>query len=113
LQIASKSLDFNILAITETFEGIASNSRRELEKQLLLLNGVDADLELISRLEVHLEFCSENVRLAIEAGESSQRVLGDYVSKQKMQIVKETCAKTHGVSMHLCRLGYFIVTAFS
>jgi hypothetical protein len=33
--------------------------------------------------------------MAIEAGDP-QRVLGDYVSKQKMQTDKESCAKTHG-----------------
>jgi len=95
LQIASKNLDFNVLAIAETFDGLAANSQRELQKQESLLNGVDADLELISKVTVHVEFCSEAVRTAIEAGDP-QRVLGDYVSKQKMQTVKDSCAKTHG-----------------
>jgi len=95
LQIASKNLDFNVLAISETFDGLASNSQRELQRQESLLNGVDADLELISKVTVHVEFCSEAVRTAIEAGDP-QRVLGDYVSKQKMQTVKDSCAKTHG-----------------
>jgi len=95
LQIASKSLDYNILAVSESFDGVAVNARRELEKQASLLNGVDADLDLISQVAVHVEFCSEAVRMAIEAGDP-QRVLGDYVSKQKMQTVKDTCAKTHG-----------------
>ncbi|KAF9530274.1 hypothetical protein CPB83DRAFT_763691 [Crepidotus variabilis] len=94
LQIASKNLDFHVLAIAETFDGIASNAQRELEKQTTLLKGVDADLELISRVAVHVEFCSEAVRAAIEAGDP-QRLLGDYVSKQKMHQVKETCLKTH------------------
>ena len=95
LQIASKNLDFNVLAISETFDGIATNAQGELQKQEALLNGVDADLELISKVAVNVEFCSEAVRLAIEAGDP-QRVLGDYVSKQKMQTVKDSCAKTHG-----------------
>ena len=95
LQIASKSLDYNILAVSESFDGVAVNARRELEKQASLLSGVDADLDLISQVAVHVEFCSEAVRMAIEAGDP-QRVLGDYVSKQKMQTVKDTCAKTHG-----------------
>jgi autophagy-related protein 11 len=87
-------LDFKVLAISETFDGIAANTQRELEKQKSLLNGVDSDLELISKVAVHVEFFSEAVRMAIEAGDP-QRVL-DYVSKQKMQTVKESCAKTHG-----------------
>jgi autophagy-related protein 11 len=95
LQIASKNLDFNVLAIHETFDGLAVNAQRELQKQESLLNGVDADLELISKVAVHVEFCSEAVRTAIEAGDP-QRVLGDYVSKQKMQTVKDSCGKTHG-----------------
>lgn len=108
LQIASKSLDFNVLAICETFERVAENARRELEKQASLLSGVDADLELISRVAVHVEFCSEAVRMAIEAGDP-QRMLGDYVSKQKMQAVKDTCIKTHGefylmIGSFTCRL---------
>ena len=95
LRIASKNLDFNVLAISETFDGVAATAQRELRKQESLLNGVDADLELISKIAVHVEFCSEAVRMAIEAGEP-HRVLGDYVSKQKMQTVKESCSKTHG-----------------
>ena len=95
LQIASKHLDFNVLAISETFNGLAANAQRELQKQESLLNGVDADLDLISKVAVHVEFCSEAVRSAIEAGDP-QRVLGDYVSRQKMQTVKDSCAKAHG-----------------
>jgi autophagy-related protein 11 len=87
-----------VLAISETFDGIAANSQSELQKQESLLNGVDADLDMISKVAVHVEFCSEAVRMAIEAGDP-QRVLGDYVSKQKMQTVKDSCAKTHGASL--------------
>ena len=55
LQIASKNLDFNVLVISETFDGIATNSQSELRKQEALLNGVDADLELISKVAVNVE----------------------------------------------------------
>lgn len=95
IQIASTTLDFNVLTISETFEGIASNARRELEKQNSLLAGLDADLELISRVGVHVEFCSTAVRMAIEAGDP-HRVLGDYVSKHKMKQVADACVRTHG-----------------
>jgi autophagy-related protein 11 len=97
LQIASNNLDFHVLAISETFDNIAVNGRKELEKQASLLDGLDADLELISRVSVHVEFCSAAVRMAIEAGEP-HRVLADYVSKPKMKQVADTCAKTHGES---------------
>lgn len=95
IQIASTTLDFNVLTISETFEGIASNARRDLEKQKSLLAGLDADLELISRVGVHVEFCSTAVRMAIEAGDP-HRVLGDYVSKHKMKQVADACVRTHG-----------------
>ncbi|KIM47021.1 hypothetical protein M413DRAFT_267979 [Hebeloma cylindrosporum] len=94
LQIASTNLDFHVLAISETFDGIAGGARSELEKQASLLNGLETDLELISRVGVHVEFCSAAVRMAIEAGDP-QRVLGDYVSRQKMKNVADTCAHTH------------------
>jgi len=95
LQIASTNLGFHVLAISETFDGIASGARSELEKQASLLNGLETDLELISRVGVHVEFCSPAVRMAVEAGDP-QRVLGDYVSRQKMKNVADTCANTHG-----------------
>ena len=95
LQIASGSLDFHILAISDTFDGLAANGRRELEKQESLLDGLDADLELIARVSVHVEFCSAAVRMAIEGGDR-HRVLADYVSRPKMKQVADTCAKTHG-----------------
>ncbi|KAG6888139.1 hypothetical protein C0995_010352 [Termitomyces sp. Mi166 len=94
IQIASANLDHNVLAIKETFEGISANSRRELDKQAMLLAGVAADLDLISRVRIHSEFLSPAVRKAIEAGEKS-RTLGDYVSNAKMKQVADTCARTH------------------
>ena len=95
IRIASTTLDFNVLAISETFESIGLNARKQLEKQSSLLAGLDSDLELISRVGVHVEFCSAAVRMAIEAGDP-HRVLGDYVSKQKMKQVADACVKTHG-----------------
>jgi autophagy-related protein 11 len=95
LRIASNSLDLNVLAIVDAFEGIASGAQKELEKQELLLAGVDADLEIISRVRIHAEFMSPAVRKAMEAGEKA-RTLVDYVSNGKMRQVAETCARTHG-----------------
>lgn len=100
LQIASMNLDFHILRISETFDEFAVNARKELEKQASLLEGLDSDLDLLERVAVHVEFCSTAVRMAIEAGDP-QRVLADYVSKQKMRQVADTCARTHGVFRNL------------
>ncbi|PPQ78611.1 hypothetical protein CVT25_010575 [Psilocybe cyanescens] len=94
LQIASTSLDYHILQIYETFDAFAINARKELEKQWSLLEGLDADLDLLSRVGVHVEFCSTAVRMAIEAGDKP-RVLTDYVSKLKMRQVADGCTKSH------------------
>lgn len=95
IRIACGSLELNGLAIVDAFEGIAAGARRELEKQTVLLSGLEADLDLISRVKIHVEFMSPAVRKSIEAGEKS-RTLGDYVSNVKMKQVAETCARTHG-----------------
>ena len=103
IRIASSSLDFNVLAIVDTFDGMSVTSQRELERQTKLLSGVDADLELISRVQIHVEFMSNAVRKAIEGGER-HRTLGDYVSHVKMKQVAELCSRTHGQLYYLhCR----------
>jgi len=95
LRIATTSLDLNVLAIMDVFEGISQSVQKELEKQEILLAGVDADLEIISRIKIHTEFLSPATRKAVEAGDRA-RTLGDYVSNVKMKQVAETCARTHG-----------------
>jgi autophagy-related protein 11 len=95
LRIAFTSLDLNVLAIIDVFEGISQGAQSDLEKQETLLAGVDADLEIITRVKIHAEFMSPATRKAIEAGERA-RTLGDYVSNAKMKQVAETCARTHG-----------------
>jgi autophagy-related protein 11 len=95
VRIASSSLDLNVLAMSDAFEGIAGSARRELDKQATLLAGLEADLDIISRVKIHVEFMSPAVRKAIEAGEKP-RTLGDYVSNVKMKQVAETCARTNG-----------------
>ncbi|KAJ7923394.1 putative peripheral membrane protein [Mycena leptocephala] len=94
LRIASTSLDLHVLAIVDTFESVAAGSRRELEKQAALLTGLEADLDIISRVRIHTEFVSPAVRKAIESGDKP-RTLGDYVSNVKMKQVADTCARTH------------------
>ncbi|KAF4618429.1 hypothetical protein D9613_010150 [Agrocybe pediades] len=85
LQIASTNLDYHVLQLHETFDEFAVNARKELEKQASLLEGLEADLDLLTRVAIHVEFCSTAVRLAIEAGDP-HRVLADYVSKQRMRL---------------------------
>jgi autophagy-related protein 11 len=96
LRVASTSLDLHVLAIVDTFESVAAGSRRELEKQAALLTGLEADLDIISRVRIHTEFVSPAVRKAIESGDKP-RTLGDYVSNVKMKQVADTCARTHGL----------------
>ncbi|KAJ6562651.1 putative peripheral membrane protein [Mycena capillaripes] len=94
LRVATTSLDMHVLAIVDTFESVAAGSRRELEKQAALLAGLEADLDIISRVRIHTEFVSPAVRKAIESGDKP-RTLGDYVSNVKMKQVADTCARTH------------------
>ncbi|KAJ7064694.1 putative peripheral membrane protein [Mycena amicta] len=94
IQVALTSLEYNVLQIGDTFDGISAASRRELEKQGALLAGLDGDLTIISRVQIHVEFVSPTVRKAIEAGEKP-RTLSDYVSTVKMRSVANTCAETH------------------
>ncbi|KAJ7231272.1 putative peripheral membrane protein [Mycena haematopus] len=94
LRVASTSLDMHVLAVVDTFESVAVGSRRELEKQAALLAGLEADLDIISRVRIHTEFVSPAVRKAIESGDKP-RTLGDYVSNVRMKQVADTCARTH------------------
>lgn len=93
-KIAFGSLELNVLSITDAFDGIAAATSQDLERQAASLASVDADLELIGRVEVHIEFMSPGFRKAIENGER-RRTLGDYVSNVRMKQVAETCTRTH------------------
>jgi hypothetical protein len=110
-RIASSSLELNVLAISDVFDGIAVTARKDLERQTTLLAGLDADLEIISRVKIHIEFMSPAVRNAIENGERP-RTLGDYVSNVKMKQVAEACARTHGTCLYGRMLGVLSYVAF-
>ncbi|KDQ32041.1 hypothetical protein PLEOSDRAFT_172785 [Pleurotus ostreatus PC15] len=92
--IASNSLDLHVLNIVDVFEGVAVGARKELEKQATLLAGVEADLEIICRVRIHVDFLSPAARQAIQGGDRP-RTLGDYVSNTKMRQVADTCSRTH------------------
>ncbi|KAL4066994.1 hypothetical protein V8B97DRAFT_1874301 [Scleroderma yunnanense] len=94
ISISSGTLDLHVLAITDAFDSIVATATKDLDRQATLLAGVDADLDLIGRVEIHVEFMSPAVRKAIENGERP-RTLGDYVSNAKMKQVAEACARTH------------------
>ena len=107
LRISSGSLDLHVLALQDTFETVSSSAQRELEKQDVLLQGVEPDLQIVSRIPVHKEFVSPNVRRAMEIGEKG-RTLGDYVSQAKMRQVADTCRRTHGRSPWFASQGYVL-----
>ncbi|KAG8960562.1 oligomeric, coiled-coil, peripheral membrane protein [Tulasnella sp. 419] len=94
LRIASSNLDSHVLSLRDAFESFETIANRELEKQNEILTGHALDMDIISRVKVHTEFLSANVRRAVEAG-GKERHLGDYVSHHKMQMVAESCAKLH------------------
>lgn len=94
LRISSRTLDLNVLAISDVYDAFAASARQELEKQAMLLEGLELDLVIVSKVRIHSDFLSANVRRAVEAGEKA-RTLGDYVSNVKMRQVAEGCAKVH------------------
>ena len=58
--------------------------------------GLEANLDIINRVGIHVEFLSPAVRRTMETGEK-HRTLGDYVSNVKMKQVSETCARMHSL----------------
>jgi autophagy-related protein 11 len=91
----------HVLAIVNTFESVAASSHRQLEKQAALLSGLEADLNIKSRVRIHTEFVSPAVCKAIESGDKA-RMLGDYVSNVKMKQVADTCERTHSECFLIC-----------
>ncbi|KAG9313565.1 hypothetical protein JVU11DRAFT_5892 [Chiua virens] len=94
IRIACSSLDLNTLDITDVFDGIAVTASRDLARQASLLSFVDADLDIINRVDVHVEFMSPAMRKAIEGGERP-RVLGTYVARDRMKLVADGCSRIH------------------
>ncbi|THH11415.1 hypothetical protein EW145_g646 [Phellinidium pouzarii] len=92
LSIASRSLDLNILSLSEAFEPFAQSVGHALNKQALLLTTLDSDLAAVAAVRIHPEFLSAAARRAIESGDRA-RTLGDYVSNDKMRQVADVCAK--------------------
>lgn len=94
MRIACSSLDLNTLDITDVFDGIAVTASRDLSRQASLLAAVDADLDIINRVEVHVEFMSPTMRKVIEGGERP-RTLGMYVARDRMRVVADGCVRIH------------------
>ncbi|KAL5523199.1 ATG11 [Sanghuangporus sanghuang] len=92
LSIASRSLDLNILALSEAFDPFAQNAQQTLTKQRQLLAALDTDLVVISAVHIHPAFLGDKARKAAEAGEAT-RTLGSYVDRKKMSNVAEGCSK--------------------
>ena len=95
LRIASSVLDLHVLAIADVYDGVSVAAQREIDRQDSLLNGLDADLQIVARVHVHKEFMSAATRKAMELGERG-RTLGDYVSRVKMRQVADSCMRTLG-----------------
>lgn len=95
LRVAAANLDSHVLSLAEVFENFELVAMKELDRQAALLRNHNLDLEIISRIRVHHEFLSPNVRREVEAG-LKERMLVDYISGQKMKFVVDSCAKVHG-----------------
>ena len=95
LKIASNTLDLHVLAISDAFESVSLNAQPEINKQATLLNGISTDLDIIAQVEVHREFLSTALKIAIDAGEKP-RTLGNYVNRDKMVEVGKNCRRVHG-----------------
>ena len=100
IQVAAANLDSHILNISEIFENFEAIASKELDRQAALLRNHHLDLEIISKIRVHHEFLSPNVRRDVEAG-LKERMLVDYISSQKMTLVAESCSKIHGMAFAL------------
>ncbi|KZV76457.1 hypothetical protein PENSPDRAFT_741294 [Peniophora sp. CONT] len=94
LRIASGNLDKNVLDLSDVYDGVAAATFQELERQNALLAGIDADLNMIDRVDVHRQFLSATMQRAIDQGEKG-RTLADYVARDKMRQVAQTCTKVH------------------
>ncbi|EPT00582.1 hypothetical protein FOMPIDRAFT_152203 [Fomitopsis schrenkii] len=94
LRIASSVLDLHVLAIADVYDGVSAAAQREIDRQDALLNGLDADLEIVTRVHVHREFMSQAMRKAMDVGDRG-RTLGDYVSRVKMRQVADSCMRAH------------------
>jgi autophagy-related protein 11 len=94
LRIASTNLDLHVLSLSDAFDQFAQSASKEFDRQATLLTGISADLDIISKLYVHPELLSSNAKRG--------KTLGDYVSRQKMKLVVDTCAKQHS-RLHIMR----------
>ena len=84
-----------MLAISDAFESVSLNAKPEINKQATLMNGISTDLDIIAQVEVHREFLSTALKIAIDGGEKP-RTLGNYVNRDKMVEVGKNCRRVHG-----------------
>ncbi|CAE7211881.1 unnamed protein product [Rhizoctonia solani] len=95
LSVVLQNVESHVMVLADAFDSFRNVAQRELDRQQSLLDGHKLDLEVISKVKVHPEFLSANVRRGVEAA-GRERTLGDYVSSSKMQMVAESCARLHG-----------------
>lgn len=108
LRVASGNLDRHVLELGDVFDGVAAATLQELERQNTLLAGVEADLTMISRVDIHRQFLSAAVQRAMDQGEKG-RSLADYVAKDKMKQVAQTCVKAHSTSMPALHVSHELI----
>ncbi|KAH7099705.1 hypothetical protein BKA62DRAFT_283781 [Auriculariales sp. MPI-PUGE-AT-0066] len=89
-RVACAGLDINVLNVTDTFDAFAEPADRELKRQAGLLAHRHADLEIVVKIRVHVEFLSVQQR----AG-GRPRVLGDWIDPDRMRQVGDRCAEVH------------------
>ncbi|KAI0291615.1 hypothetical protein B0F90DRAFT_1775568 [Multifurca ochricompacta] len=77
LRIACSVLDLRLIDVANIFDGVAAGARQELDRQASLIAGVDADLEMVSRVQIHRDFMSP-------------------AAKERWTRAVEACQKTHG-----------------
>ena len=70
LRIASTNLDLHVLSLSDAFDQFAQSASKELDRQATLLNGISADLDIISKLSVHPELLSANAKRGKTLGDS-------------------------------------------
>ena len=78
------------------FDDVAVGTRQGLDKQASLIASVDSDIELASRIQIHLDFLSPTASWAMGAC-GPARALGYYIPGERMHQVVDACQRTHGI----------------
>ena len=101
LNIAITNLASHVVSVSLAFSNFEPFSSRELARQQQLLEGHDTDMDVISKVKISSKFLKINVKKALVPAVAKDRYLGEYVSRQKMAVVAESCQLLHRMpSLH-------------